>query len=225
MCPTYMYIGMPLCSWCTTAEHCSSSHTTASPTSTLYNIKCKWWKANKLSNKWTGNNRKNVARLVYCFELAQTVAARHNPKWSRAKNTKATCHTKYIRFRFWHISYSIRFDFDTVAVVATAAVQPSLLSSIVDVAIAKCQCCCLDKATEFILTLVYYIYSGDNILQCTKAFLQPSLRTRSYIELLRQFNKLDFPIGKRTTRKRRKKKRYILHLFIELTLLHILNHW
>lgn len=47
--------------------------------------------------------------------------------------------------------------------------------------------------------LVHYIYSGDNILQCTKAFLQPSLRTRSYIELLRQFNKLDFPIGKRTT--------------------------
>lgn len=112
---------------------------------TVYNIKCKWWKANKLSNKWTGNNRKNVARLVYCFEWRKRSRRDTIQNDHVQQNTTATCHTKYIRFRFWHISYSIRFDFDTVAVVATVAAvpPPPSLSSIVDVAIAECQCCWL----------------------------------------------------------------------------------
>lgn len=75
-------------------------------TSRTHNIKCKWWKANKLSNKWTSNNGKKRCTLSSLLWIGVN---------GRATTKTITCITAchhYLVHRFLgRIVYSILIRF------------------------------------------------------------------------------------------------------------------
>lgn len=75
-----------------------------------YNIQCKWWKTNNLSNKWTIYNRKNVARFMYCFE------------WHKQSCDNQNDHVQYSTFQI--IQY---FGFKSQSVLPSSLLSLSLL--------------------------------------------------------------------------------------------------